>query len=517
MQEEPTKALEALRKQVEDYRLLCDILVGLGASLQVEETLQRILDGALSLTGAHQGSVLLFNPAGQDEARTLLRQKETAGAGLDHYLNTLLAGWVSRHKRALLTHDLGATFGADLVPAKYRSVSSVLAVPLRLGDDVLGTLILVKLAGERFHERQLEPLTVLANLCAQYTANARLHETLFAETTRLRRQVLQKYAVHGILGRSAKMQEVFALLDQVIPTEGRVLLQGESGTGKELVARVLHYNGPRKRGPFVAVDCGAVPPTLLESELFGHLKGAFTGAHRDKKGLFEEAHGGTLFLDEIVNLPLEVQAKLLRAIEHGEIRPVGSTAVRKVDVRIIAAASDDLQKRVEQGRFREDLFYRLNVVTIDLPPLRERKEDIPLLATTFVERLAPKYNKAVQGFKPETMAALEAYNWPGNVRELENTIERMVILAAPDALHLGPELLPPHVRQQEMQHVLARLSEDAASDIRSMKAAFEKFLVEQALRRHNGNRSAAARELGVSERAIRYKLRKYGLTEPDPS
>lgn len=238
----------------------------------------------------------------------------------------------------------------------------------------------------------------------------------------------------GILGHSAIMQSVFSLLQQVMPTDVRVLISGESGTGKECIARTIHDRGPRQDGPFVAVDCGALPANLLESELFGYVKGAFTGADRDRKGLFEEAHGGTLFLDEIVNMPMELQAKLLRAIQESEIRPLGSSQVRKVNARIIAAASESVRDEMIAGKFRRDLFYRLNVVNINLPALRERKADIPILAEHFLSAMNKKYGKRITGLHADTMAHLEAYAWPGNIRELEHAVERAVVLCQSDQL-----------------------------------------------------------------------------------
>jgi DNA-binding NtrC family response regulator len=238
----------------------------------------------------------------------------------------------------------------------------------------------------------------------------------------------------GIVGQSAIIQSVFSLVRQVMPTDVRVLISGESGTGKECIARAIHDGGPRQDGPFVAVDCGALPANLLESELFGYVKGAFTGADRDHKGLFEGAHRGTLFLDEIVNMPVEVQAKLLRAIQESEIRPLGSSQVRKVDVRIITAASESVRDEMIAGKFRRDLFYRLNVVNINLPALRERKEDISILADHFLGMLNKKYGKHIKGFHADTMVHLEAYAWPGNIRELEHAMERAVVLCQSDQL-----------------------------------------------------------------------------------
>jgi transcriptional regulator with PAS, ATPase and Fis domain len=307
------------------------------------------------------------------------------------------------------------------------------------------------------------------------------------------------------------MQEVFALMERVIPTEGRVLLEGESGTGKELFARVIHYGGPRAAAPFVAVDCGALPANLLESELFGYVKGAFTGAMRDKKGLFEEADSGTLFLDEIVNMPIEVQSKFLRAIQEGEIRPLGSTQVKKVEVRIIAAASANLRAQVQAGKFREDLFYRLNVVSISLPSLRERKEDIAILANHFLHKMATKYGKKISGFKPETLVHLEAYSWPGNVRELEHVVERMVILAEQDIAYIPSKLLPLELLLQTSATVHSPAQKPSPPDMKAIQDTHEKTMLLEALTKHHWNQSTTAKALGIHESTLRYKMKKYGL------
>ncbi|MGH7496175.1 MAG: sigma 54-interacting transcriptional regulator, partial [bacterium] len=270
----------------------------------------------MSLCHAQQGSIMLFEPTRREIAKTLIRHGGGTSNKLDHYLNNLLAGWIAQHGASLLTNDLLATFAPENVPVKYHQITSILSVPLKWHDQNLGVINLIALAPEQeFGARELQLMEILAKPCAQFIAQARLHERLFAEAERLRQEVQDKYSFHGLIGNSLKMQEMFALLHKVIPTEGRVLLEGENGTGKELVARIIHYNGPRKDGPFIAIDCGALPANLLESELFGYVKGAFTGAAGDRKGLFEAAHGGTLFLDEIVNMPLETQSRFLRVIQ----------------------------------------------------------------------------------------------------------------------------------------------------------------------------------------------------------
>jgi len=517
--------LQLMQEQIQDYERLNSVLQTICSSLQVDEILQRIITEAISLCNARQGSIILLAPTGNPDGRsqvvkTLIRKGDTGEVKLDHYLNDLLAGWVSQHQKPLLSNNLIQTFGEANVKKNHRDIVSVLSVPLALHGKILGVINLIVLAGEQpFGERELHLMQILASQCAQFIVHARLHEELFAETSRLRKEVQDKYAFHGIIGHSPKMQEVFALLERIIPTEGRVLLEGESGTGKERIARVIHYSGPRASAPFVAIDCGALPANLFESELFGYVKGAFTGALRDKKGLFEEANSGTLFLDEIVNMPLEMQSKFLRAIQEGEIRPLGSTQVKKVEVRIIAAASGNLRAQVQAGKFREDLFYRLNVVSIALPPLRERKEDIAILVNYFLNKMVAKYGKKIKGFKPETVVYFEAFSWPGNVRELENVVERMVILAEQNLEYLTSELLPLELRPQAAPvgacaNAISTAPKSPAPDMRAIQETQEKAMLLEALTRHQWNQSAAAKELGIHESTMRSKMRKYGIKKP---
>ncbi len=504
---------ERLQKLVTDYQRLQRVIEAVRSDLHVDDLIELITREAIALTEADQGSVLLLDPSGAGEARTLIRQGESA-AHLDHFLNMMLAGWVSRQRTPLLTSDIPALLGAAPANPKYREIHSALSIPMVLHGEVIGALNLIRLQDKpAFEEAHLGLLSLLATIFAQLIHNAKLHEELFSETERLRREVQEKYDYHGIIGKSPQIRAVFSLLERVIPTDARALLEGESGTGKELVAKIIHYNGPRKTRPFVAVDCGALPANLLEGELFGYVKGAFTGAHKDKKGLFEAADGGTLFLDEIVNMPLEVQSKFLRALQEGEIRPLGSTQVKKVDVRIISAASNNLREHLEKGAFRQDLYYRLNVVAITLPPLRERQGDIPILANHFLKKMAARHGKQIKGFKPETMARLEAYSWPGNIRELENIMERLVILADEQTDYIPVELLPAEFRPGATP-AFPFAEDPAEQTIRNRKDNYEKAMLEEALSRNRWNQSAAARELGISERTVRYKMQKFGIKRP---
>jgi two-component system response regulator HydG len=319
----------------------------------------------------------------------------------------------------------------------------------------------------------------------------------------LRRQIDKRFGFEGIVGHSPAMQRVFEVLGQVSATNATVLILGESGTGKELVARAIHENSPRKARRFVAVNCAALSEGLIESELFGHVRGAFTGAIASKEGRIVYADGGTLFLDEIGDMPLGTQAKLLRVIETREVQPVGGNQLHKVDVRLLAATNRDLRQMVGAGTFREDLLFRLQVATLALPPLRERAGDVPLLIDGFIHEFAALHGRAVRGIAPEARAALSRYDWPGNVRELRNAIENMVLLARSDVLAL--EDVPESVRSQSRSS--AGGYELAGRSLEEV----ERDLIEANLKLAAGNREQAAKMLGIGERTLYRKLKEYGL------
>jgi transcriptional regulator with GAF, ATPase, and Fis domain len=318
-----------------------------------------------------------------------------------------------------------------------------------------------------------------------------------------------RYDYTSIVGSSPSMRTVFQQLDKIIETELPVLIQGESGTGKELIARAIHFNGLRKERAFVSENCAALPDTLLESELFGHERGAFTGAHKSKRGLLEQADGGTLFLDEIGDMSSEMQKKLLRVLQEGEFRSLGSERRIQVNVRVIAASHQDLEALVRQGAFREDLYYRVNVLRIDLPPLRERREDIPLLAEALLARAAREAGRAAPTLPHEVLAALVAHEWPGNVRELENEMRRLVVMASGEVAleHLSPSVL------ERRAPGLSRTEGgfESGGSIRDAVAELEQRSIEAALEAAGGNKSRAAKALGISRFALQRKLDKYGL------
>jgi DNA-binding NtrC family response regulator len=328
------------------------------------------------------------------------------------------------------------------------------------------------------------------------------------ENRTLREQLDAKFGLENILGSSAPMQEVFDTIRQVAPARVTVLVEGESGTGKELVARAIHQLSPRAKGPFVPVHCAALSKTLLESELFGHEKGAYTGATERRQGRFELADGGTLFLDEIGEIDAAMQVKILRVLEEHKFERVGGSETLEVDVRLLAATNRDLKQMVAAGTFREDLFYRLYVVNIHLPPLRERGSDIPMLAQHFLQEFAKENKKPVTGLTPDALDLLTAYRWPGNVRELRNVMERMVVLARGDKLTVRD--LPPNIRDLAG----GKPAGVALGGHLTLEAA-EKQLMLQALKQHDGNRTLAAKQLGISRRTFHRKLNEYGLREPN--
>ncbi len=342
--------------------------------------------------------------------------------------------------------------------------------------------------------------TVVRNACGK--------NRLALELERLRREAAARHGFANIIGSSEPMRQVFRILEAIVPSNATVLITGESGTGKELVARAIHHNGPRSRGPFVACNCGAIPENLVESELFGHERGAFTGATARRIGSFEHSHGGTLFLDEVSELPPLAQVSLLRAVQERIITRVGSNTLIHVDVRIVAASNQDLWELVRQGLFREDLYYRLNVLTVELPPLRERGDDILLLAHTFLDRYSRENSKPIQGFSQEALAVLQRYPWPGNIRELQHAVERAVILARSEEITPGdwPTRL---LGEVEIDARPGRLSYNLDQS--------ERALISEALEKTGWNMAQSARLLGISRSTLYSKIQRHGLVPPEPA
>src|SRR5262250_1295693 len=329
----------------------------------------------------------------------------------------------------------------------------------------------------------------------------------------LRKQLDEKYGFHNIIGTGRAMKRIFELVDTISGLSSTVLVQGETGTGKELIAKAIHFNSPRKDQKLVSINCGAIPENLLESELFGHVKGAFTGAVQTRIGRFEQANGGTIFLDEIGNMPVSLQVKLLRVLQEREFERVGGNTTVKVDVRIIAATSSNLEQMVKDGTFREDLYYRLNVIPIDLPPLRERREDIPLLVQAFVKHLCERHKLENKSVSPQVMNALMAFDWPGNVRQLENIVERMVALTG-HRVAILPTDLPEEIQRRDPLNFVPLIEiPEEGINFQNVVTDMERELILQSLRKSNGNKKLAAKLLNLKRTTLIEKIKRIGLGE----
>ena len=385
---------------------------------------------------------------------------------------------------------------------------SFLCVPISMEGSSAGTLAVeLPLMPERDVERMVNVLRIAAAMISQSVRIHRLVEgerqRLVEENTQLRVELRERHQLTSLVGNSGPMRRVYEQVAQVVGTGATVMIRGESGTGKELIAHALHHGSPRARRPFIRVNCAALPETLVEAELFGHERGAFTGAQARRKGKFEQADGGTLFLDEIGELSPSTQARLLRVLQEREFERLGGSETVRVDVRLVTATNKDLERAVAEGTFREDLYYRLDVFTICVPPLRERKSDVLLLADHFVEKYARLHQRSIRRISTPAIDMLMAYHWPGNVRELENTIERAVLVADGDVVH-GHHLSPTLQTAEASGTVVS-------SSLREAVGAFESNLIQDALKSARGNRARAARLLGTTARILGYKVRRYGI------
>ena len=544
------------RRERDNLRVFARITAELTRETELLPLLRQIVDSAVALVGGERGFLLMRaepNPrnVSEDGATAITDLSVRVARSFDRSdiavprsrLSMGIASRVLEQGQPVLAvdaaHDNRFSGMASVEDLRLRSV---MCLPVRVEDRVLGVLYVDnRLQHNAFSESDLEMVELFASQAAVAILNARRVAELRERNQRVEqtRQQIQslneqlgrkvrdrdselavvraelgrergRYDYTAIVGASDGMRELFKQLDKIIETDLPVMIHGESGTGKELIARAVHFNGPRREKPFISENCAALPDTLLESELFGHARGAFTGAHRSKKGLFEQADGGTLFLDEIGDMSPSMQKKLLRALQEGEFRPLGMDRKVSVNVRLVAASHRDLEAMVRDGQFREDLYYRINVFGVTLPPLRERREDIPLLAEHLLARAAREAGRPAPLIPHEVMASLVAHDWPGNVRELENEMRRLVVLAQED---ITLDLLSLAVRERRSAGSPAQAQAliDNPGDIRAAVADLEKRSIEAALAQAGNNKSRAASLLGISRFALQRKLDKYGI------
>ncbi|MCE5241935.1 MAG: sigma 54-interacting transcriptional regulator [Syntrophobacteraceae bacterium] len=500
-----------MRESAEDFsfielRALHEIARVLSLASELKDQLQQILDILSDLLGMERGMISILDLQTAEAWLDVARGVDVETRKICYQPGEGITGKVAVTGRPMAIANLGdETHFLDRTGARRsmnRDELAFLCVPIFYQGRVVGVLSADKLAQQVENlDAEVKILAAVAELVGKVVHFRAVEE----ENRRLRRMLAEaKRPTTNIIGRSKVIQEVLRLVDQVADTNTTVLISGETGTGKELVARAIHENSKRRKAPLIQVNCAAMPDTLLESELFGHEKGAFTGAITRRRGRFEEAQGGTIFLDEVGELSPIAQAKLLRVLQEREFQPLGSSRLVKVDVRVVTASNKDLEKEVAMGTFRSDLYYRLNVFPIFLPPLRERGPDILLLADYFVLKYSQEFGKGVKRITTSAIDMLMSYHWPGNVRELENCIERAVLLTNGEAVeswHLPPTL---QMKPEGLQSV-------SRGKLEALVSAFERDLITDALKDVRGNQSQAARLLGTTKRIIQYKVEKYGI------
>jgi len=501
------------RREVRELSLLFEVSQILNRSMDLRDVLGQVLEALAERMGMMRGTLTLLNRETGEimieaahglSASQRQRGRYRPGEGVTgKVVQTGQPAVVPRiSEEPLFLNRTGAR-----ERLRKKDISFV-CVPIRLGNEVIGALSADRLFSERVSfEEDVRLLTIIASMITQAVRLRQSAEEerrrLVEENIRLQEALKDRFRPSNIIGNSLAMQAVYDLIGQVSPSDATVLIRGESGTGKELVAHAVHYNSRRAEKPFVRVSCGALPETVLESELFGHEKGAFTGAIARRKGRFELAHAGSIFLDEVGDLTAATQVKLLRVLQEREFERVGGTQTVRADVRVIAATNRDLERLIEEDRFRQDLYYRLNVFPIHMPPLRERRTDIPLLTDCFVEKYAKAGEKTIRRISNSAMEMLMRYDWPGNVRELENCIERAVLIAPGDVVQAHH--LPPSV--QGVPGAAAQRGEG----LKAVLDNLEREMIVEALREARGNRAKAARALGISERLMGLRVRRHGI------
>jgi transcriptional regulator with GAF, ATPase, and Fis domain len=492
---------EVAQAEIVGLRRLYQFSERLLVTRDVQSLLETVLDGAIEVTGAERGFVLLLRDQKPEVRAARNLRQESVPDAVRQLSDSIVARVVETRRPLIVADAMSDQLFSRSDSVMHLRLSSVLCAPLIAGGELLGLLYLGNdRVANLFPPRALDLVTVFASQAALILQNAMLLDSLRTDKTELEKK-LKDQRFGEIIGAVPSMLEVFRKVQKVAPTDIFVLITGETGTGKELIAREIHQRSQRSNGPFVVINCGAIPENLMESELFGHVRGAFTGAVATRIGKFQAAEKGTLFLDEVGELPLPLQVKLLRALQERVVTKVGDSKPERVDIRVIAATNRDLEEEIRKGTFREDLYYRLNVVNVYLPPLRDRGDDILVIAKSLLQKFSAELNSAVKGFTPNALVAIRKYDWPGNVRQLENRIRKGLVLC--DKTLLGPEDLDLSPEQIQPIVPLDKAKED-----------FQRRYILEVLERNNGNRTKTARDLGVDPRTIFRYLEKEGGPAP---
>ena len=503
-----------------DLRLFQDISTSIHAVRDFDEMLQHILYQIKTAFNVDGASIALHEPDKKEFffIRTIEMQEHGRNSDIEKMRfpeHRGIAGWVLTNNQTAIIPDTDKDERVLRFSDSKESgrIKSMACVPLRSQAGSIGVLYIVNKRKGTFPPKDILLLEILSVTIAITIENSRLcgklenyAKYLEKENLRLKSEVQDRYERHGIIGHSVVMRRLYDLIDKVIDSDITVLIQGETGTGKELIAKIIHYGGPLKDRPFISENCGALTDNLLESELFGHVKGAFTGAISNKKGLFELADGGVVMLDEIGEMPPNMQVKMLRVLQENEFRPVGGSTYKKVNVRVIACTNRNLEEEVAEGRFRQDLFYRVNVFPITIPPLRERREDIPLLADHFLGTFSQKNGRPKPNLTAAALNILVRYDWPGNVRELQNEIERALTLAKPDE-DIQTNHLSPSINSAPTDDTI----DDLDLTLPESVANLEKQMITRAMERADSNRTHAARLLGITRQGLLKKIKRLNL------
>lgn len=511
-----------LQVALDELRLINSLLSRISQVRESNHVMSIILTELMRATEADQGIISLVSKSRKDELSTVVRGADSTPGTIPFLIDESISGWVLTNRRLLQVDNLDTDARFSALDSEDGRFGRIVCCPMTVGDEIIGLVTLVRSSRKQvFSEDDCRLTGILASQGAHLLANARLMEELARknslleeaqqrlhdENAKLRTEVGRTYGFENIMGKSSAMKEILVLASKFAANDSPVLITGETGTGKELVASAIHYNSERRKKPFVVKNCGIKTESLLESELFGHVKGAFTGADRDKPGLFREADGGTIFLDEIGDAPLSTQAAILRVIQTGEIRAVGASKTERVDVRVVSATNKDLKEEIQKGTFRQDLFYRLNTFVIAIPPLRQRRDDIPPLVHYFLDKFRVKLNIPDLTITAPALDYLTRAQWPGNVRQLEHELERAAVVCGGDHVIDTDDFSP------DLVTAPAGTGETPKGYLRDVVERVERNMIGAALREHNGNLVRTSEALGLTRKGLKDKMTRYGMRE----